>query len=283
MDSSFDPNFEPLNTLDFESQQLLGALSAADEADNGSSDGAKRKQGSKRRLIEVVDDEDDSDVEITPPPTQTTIDGGIGSSSQASKAKKIHVMFTIRGGRKSSKPTQGNGKKNVVHAAENQPQKKKQVEAEQLDLEGECDEDEKHQKENRHWSDVWDDFSKIQKTNGEERAKCNHCKNEYAWSSHSHGTIGLRRHCDRCKLYPRNLGNKKLNAEAKLHPGKYDHVVFRQLVSKSIIQHDLPYSYVEYEKVRDTWKYLNADVKFICRNTAKADVYRFYENERERH
>ena len=128
---------------------------------------------------------------------------------------------------------------------------------------------------------MWPGFTKIRKPNGEEKAKCNYCKNEYAWIFHGHGTTGFRRHRDRCKLYPRNLQTKKLDAEAKLVSGKYDHVVFKQLVTKTIIQHDLPYSYVEYEKVRETWKYLNADVKFICRNTVKAEVNRFCENERE--
>ncbi|CAN6975906.1 unnamed protein product, partial [Brassica rapa subsp. trilocularis] len=300
--SSFDPNFTPLNTMDFESQRVLGVILAADEADDGSSDGAKKKQRKKRRLIQADDDEDDSDVEITPPPIQattlrkqatcgtvralkskkpmlqSTLDGGIGSSSspkaskRKTKTKSIH--FTIRGGRKSSRPTQGNGKN------------KKKIQEEQLDSEGEFEEDEmenemENEKEGRQWSDVWPHFTKIRNSNGEQKAKCNYCKNDYAWTSHGHGTSGLRRHRDRCKLFPRNLRTKKLDAEAKLVSGKYDHVVFKQLVTKTIIQHDLPYSYVEYEQVRETWKHLNPDVKFFCRNTAKAEVYRFYENERE--
>ncbi|WZZ82063.1 hypothetical protein YC2023_102635 [Brassica napus] len=156
--SSFDPNFTPLNTMDLESQRVLGVILAADEADDGSSDGAKKKQRKKRRLSEAADDEDDSDVEITPPPTQattlrkqatcgtvralkskkpmlqSTLDGGIGSSSspkaskRKTKTKSIH--FTIRGGRKSSRPTQGNGKN------------KKKIQEEQLDSEGEFEEDE---------------------------------------------------------------------------------------------------------------------------------------------
>ncbi|KAG5391880.1 hypothetical protein IGI04_021843, partial [Brassica rapa subsp. trilocularis] len=79
--SSFDPNFTPLNTMDFESQRVLGS----------------------------------------------TLDGGIGSSSspkaskRKTKTKSIH--FTIRGGRKSSRPTQGNGKN------------KKKIQEEQLDSE----------------------------------------------------------------------------------------------------------------------------------------------------
>ncbi|XP_010484883.1 PREDICTED: zinc finger BED domain-containing protein RICESLEEPER 3-like [Camelina sativa] len=51
------------------------------------------------------------------------------------------------------------------------------------------------------------------------------------------------------------------------------------MIAKCIIQHDFPFAYVEYERVRSIWKYLNADVKFISRNTVAADVYKFYENE----
>ena len=74
-------------------------------AEGGESGAVKKKQGSKRKLISLTDDTDDSDVEITPPtgpaPTpkprrkttygtasrkpmfQSTLDGGIGSSSHA--------------------------------------------------------------------------------------------------------------------------------------------------------------------------------------------------------
>jgi len=169
--SSFDPNFTPLNTVDLESQRVLGVILAADEADDGSSDGAKKKQRKKRRLIQAADDEDDSDVEITPPPTQattlhkqatcgtvralkskkpmlqSTLDGGIGSSSKASKreTKTKSIHFTIRGGRKSSRPKKDNGKK--------------KIQEEQLDSEGEFEEDEmenemENEKEGRQWSDV---------------------------------------------------------------------------------------------------------------------------------
>ncbi|KAG2271533.1 hypothetical protein Bca52824_066088 [Brassica carinata] len=77
-------------------------------AEGGESGAVKKKQGSKRKLISLTDDTDDSDFEITPPtgPTQTTkprrntnygtasrkpmfqstLDGGIGSSSQACRS-----------------------------------------------------------------------------------------------------------------------------------------------------------------------------------------------------
>ncbi|WZZ26671.1 hypothetical protein YC2023_010072 [Brassica napus] len=275
--SSFDPNFTPLNTMDLESQRVLGVILAADEADDGSSDGAKKKQRKKRRLSEAADDEDDSDVEITPPPTQATTlrKQATCGTVRALKSKKPMLQSTLDGGiGSSSSPKASNGKN------------KKKIQEEQLDSEGEFEEDEmenemENKKEGRQWSDVWPHFTKIQNSNGEQKAKCNYCKNDYAWTSHGHGTSGLRRHRDRCKLFPRNLRTKKLDAEAKLVSGKYDHVVFKQLVTKTIIQHDLPYSYVEYEQVRETWKHLNPDVKFFCRNTTKAEVYRFYENERE--
>ena len=131
-------------------------------------------------------------------------------------------------------------------------------------------------------SDVWKDFKVVEKPNGKLKAACNHCKREYAWQSHSHGTSGLRRHRVRCKMYPRNRGRQQqLNIEGKVVSRKYDHTVFRQMVAKTIVQHDLSYSYGEYERVRDTWKYLNDDVQTICRNTSRADVYRLYESERD--
>ncbi|KAF3593863.1 hypothetical protein DY000_02020743 [Brassica cretica] len=58
------------------------------------------------------------------------------------------------------------------------------------------DEDElgEEEMEERQQSDVWKDFTVVHKPNGKMKAACNHCKREYAWQSHSHGTSGLRRH-----------------------------------------------------------------------------------------
>ncbi|KAF8080408.1 hypothetical protein N665_0948s0006 [Sinapis alba] len=190
---------------------------------------------------------------------QSSISGGIGivSSSKASQGKQKPVAAAIRGGRKSSKPTPNNGKKRVSEADVMQPQKKKKKHEEEVNGDADSDEDDMDdEKESRQRSDVWEDFVVIRKPNGEKKAKCNHCKNEYVWSSHSHGTSALRRHRERCKMYTRFNGKINLNAEGKLQSREYDHFAFRQLVAKSIVMHELPYSYVEYEKVRDTWKYL---------------------------
>ena len=198
---------------------------------------------------------------------QSTLQVGNGSSKQVCSQKKyVPVKSVIRGGKRNKGVSKGSG-------SQSQKKKKNKMEEEIPELEDELDEeglDElelgEEEREERQRSDVWKDFTVVQKPNGKLKAACNHCKREYAWQSHSHGTSGLRRHRLRCKMYPRNGGKQQqLNVEGKVVSRKYNHTVFRQLVAKTIVQHDLPYSYVEYEKVRDTWKYLNADVQTICR------------------
>uniref|UniRef100_A0A0D3AGN8 Uncharacterized protein n=1 Tax=Brassica oleracea var. oleracea TaxID=109376 RepID=A0A0D3AGN8_BRAOL len=71
-----------------------------------------------------------------------------------------------------------------------------------------------------------------------------------------------------------------LTGQGKLQVRKLDHNVFREMVAKCIIEHDLPFSFVEYTRVRLLWSYLNADVKFITSKTAASDVYKFYEFEK---
>jgi len=143
-------------------------------------------------------------------------------------------------------------------------------------------------KKRRQYSKFWNDFIVIKKVNhlgkSEERAICKHCKSDYAYNAHKNGKNTYRRYLQICKLVPRNgdVSKMMVNAEAKLQARKIDQSVFRELVAKTIIQHDLPFSYVEYERVRDTWRYLKADVKFFSRNTAVADVYKFYETDTDK-
>ncbi|XP_010430917.1 PREDICTED: zinc finger BED domain-containing protein RICESLEEPER 1-like [Camelina sativa] len=117
----------------------------------------------------------------------------------------------------------------------------------------------------------------------EDRAQRNHCKRDYAYDSHKNGTNSYNRHMKACKVLLSNADISKvmLNSEARLQARKIDHMIFHEMVAKCIIQHDLPFAYVEYERVRSVWKYLNAYVKFISWNTAEANVYKLYENEIE--
>nr|GLL29204.1 zinc finger BED domain-containing protein RICESLEEPER 2-like [Ipomoea trifida] len=68
-----------------------------------------------------------------------------------------------------------------------------------------------------------------------------------------------------------------IDHEGKLCAKKIDHDMVCEIISMAIIYHDLQYSWVEYTWVRELHKYLNADYKFISRNTTALDVYMFYD------
>ncbi|KAF7821619.1 zinc finger BED domain-containing protein RICESLEEPER 2-like [Senna tora] len=51
---------------------------------------------------------------------------------------------------------------------------------------------------------------------------------------------------------------------------------------KAIIEHDLPYSFVDYKGIRKWIKYLNPDVIMPSRNTVVSDVKKIYEKEKEK-
>ncbi|KAJ4917456.1 zinc finger BED domain-containing protein RICESLEEPER 2-like [Raphanus sativus] len=187
---TMDTNYTPPSTLDFASQATLDAIAALEGNSDPRGEGGvtsdaigAKTQASKRK---------------------STIDGGIGSSSQACRKKKhVPVKSVIRGGRRKPLTQSQKGK-----AKATTPQKKKKVEEipdfddsleeEELDEEEELNEEE-IEMDNRQRSDVWPDFTVVHKPNGTMKAQCNHCRNEYAWHSHSHGTSGLRRHRFRCK------------------------------------------------------------------------------------
>ena len=124
-------------------------------------------------------------------------------------------------------------------------------------------------------SHVWDDFVSLGLDNdGKERAKCSHCGTKLVITSNSHGNYGtnhLKNHLEKCPKIP-----KKSDRAA------YDQKVDREMTAEIVIYHDLPYRYVEYEKVRARDKYLNPDCQPICRQTAAADVIRRYVVEKEK-
>lgn len=178
-----DPNFKYLESCDFDTQLLLGALAAAEEShetEMGCSDGKKQQ---RKRLIEVVDDEVDSDVEETPPPTKPTqpskqiaLGSGSfsnisGSSSKSSQGKPKPVAAAIRGGRRCSKRPLKMEKK-VSETNSMQPQKKKKRDEEEINVDAvSAEDDEDDDRKSRQRSDVWVDFCVIRKPNGEEKAK----------------------------------------------------------------------------------------------------------------
>ncbi|KAL3526021.1 hypothetical protein ACH5RR_014393 [Cinchona calisaya] len=67
--------------------------------------------------------------------------------------------------------------------------------------------------------------------------------------------------------------------DGSLKSPKIDQEKFRESLIFAIVKHDLPFSFVEYNWIREVFEYLNADIKNITRNTAKMDVLKFYANE----
>ena len=61
---------------------------------------------------------------------------------------------------------------------------------------------------------------------------------------------------------------------------KIDQLVFREMISVALIEHNLPYSFVEYRRIREARHYLNPSVQFWCRNTAASDCLKIYEREK---
>ncbi|XP_013633393.1 PREDICTED: zinc finger BED domain-containing protein DAYSLEEPER-like [Brassica oleracea var. oleracea] len=264
---TLDTNYVPPDTMDFETQQVMARLAARSRSDS--------------------EEQFTLDTNYAPPDTTDF-------ETQQVMKKTIPLKSVIRGGRRKPAPRSRKNKGPSTQSRKNKGpstqslKKKSKIQEEIPDFDDELVEDELDEDEaglddleNRQRSDVWKDFTVVEKPNGDLKALCNHCRNMYAWYSHSHGTSGLRRHRGRCKMYPSHTGRQQqLNTEGKVVSRKYGHTVFRQMVAKTIVQHDLPYAYVEYQKVRDTWAYLNADVQTTFVETqreARADVYRLYE------
>jgi hypothetical protein len=57
---------------------------------------------------------------------------------------------------------------------------------------------------------------------------------------------------------------------------------YRELLVGTIIKHDLPFSYVEYDGVREMHRYLRSDVPLISRNTANADLIKMHMLEKQK-
>ena len=121
--------------------------------------------------------------------------------------------------------------------------------------------------------------------NPEVCAKCKACGNKYKAQS-SFGTRNLRKHVQACPgANTRDVGQTLLadkSGSLSVSDSKFDPKRYRELVVISIIKHDLPFSYVEYESVRDTHKYLCGDVPFIFINTVKVDLVKMYMREKQK-
>ena len=57
-------------------------------------------------------------------------------------------------------------------------------------------------------------------------------------------------------------------------------MVFREMIAIAIVEHNLPYAFVEYRRVRDALAYANSSFEFWSRNTVVSDVLKIIEREK---
>lgn len=119
---------------------------------------------------------------------------------------------------------------------------------------------------------------------GKEEIRCHHCEQTYFYNLHKNETTCLKCHIEDCKGKPKNrdVGSILVDYEGKLRARKIDQKAFREVIASAIIAHDLPYSFIEYKRVRMAFSMANPDIKFWSRNTAASDVYKFFGKEKER-
>ncbi|KAI5648609.1 hypothetical protein M9H77_34614 [Catharanthus roseus] len=128
-------------------------------------------------------------------------------------------------------------------------------------------------------SDVWTYVRSIDQKDGKPRAEYLGCKNVYIAGGSKYGTSTLKHHIDDCvsiRAKIRDVGDMIIDSTTgKARKRNFSQKVLREKIALAIIKHDLPFSFVEYEGIRDIFTYVNLDVKYISRNTATSDVWKW--------
>ena len=78
------------------------------------------------------------------------------------------------------------------------------------------------------------------------------------------------KNCGEKSLLSGSQGNLSVSS-SKFCPKRY-----RELLVTVIIKHELPFSFVEYDGIREMTKYLHRDMPLISRNTVKADLIKMH-------
>ena len=130
---------------------------------------------------------------------------------------------------------------------------------------------------------MWNHYEKIGLVDGAEKCKCKGCGRLYTCNS-DNKTTHLRCHVQKCHLIPKynDVGAMLVDHSRMLRSWKLDHKAYRDALSRCIIMHDLPFSYVEYEGVWAVNRVLNPDFKPISRNIVKADCWNVILSEKQR-
>ena len=117
---------------------------------------------------------------------------------------------------------------------------------------------------------IWELFDRFVE-NGIQKSRCKKCDQVYI---SEHGTSNMRKHM------MSKHGEVVPGDELEIVP--FEQSVYRNLMGKSIVQHNLPFNFVEYDGIREMHRYLNHKVQDISRNTIKADILDIYRIEKRK-
>jgi hypothetical protein len=67
-----------------------------------------------------------------------------------------------------------------------------------------------------------------------------------------------------------------------VNASKFCYKRYRELLIAAIIKHELPFSFVEYDGIREMIRYYHRNAPLISRNTAKADLVKMYLLEKQK-
>ncbi|CAN6920809.1 unnamed protein product [Brassica oleracea] len=110
-------------------------------------------------------------------------------------------------------------------------------------------------------------------SDGTTKIRCNLCKRFYFLNLRKNGTSTLTRHM---KVCPKAVGTPRSSSR------KVDMTVFREMIAMAIIEHDLPYKFLEYKRIKMAFTYANSSIEYWSRNTAASDVLKIYEREKQK-
>lgn len=127
----------------------------------------------------------------------------------------------------------------------------------------------------RRHSKYWKHITLGEKySNGKTDVTFKHCGTNYCLNLRRNGTNTMNRHSTSCSKAPESTPRNSIRM--------LDMIDFREMIAVALIQHNLPYSLVEYEKNRDAFAYANPSIEFWSRNIAASDVFKIYEKEKKK-
>ncbi|XP_030949256.1 zinc finger BED domain-containing protein RICESLEEPER 2-like [Quercus lobata] len=149
-------------------------------------------------------------------------------------------------------------------------------------------EDSDTSKKRKTTSDVWAHFTR-KKVEGKVKAQCHHCGKLYLGDS-SQGTTHLRNHLARCpRMKFKDIRQQvlikqqnKVDGTMSLSNYQFDQARVRNKLARMVILHEYPLSIVDHIGFREFVTDLQPMFKLVTRNTLKSDIFKIYDNEREK-